>query len=127
MGLIDAATAPLRYVLHSAESEADAALPVKDIEAIQAHVLTAVEAIRQATEQIEAHVEVVEALATSLAPLTQAVVTLTAQLQALPVLSESVQQLTTQLGVVTEALEPVVHAEQEMSRFGHVFSRHRQQ
>lgn len=148
MGLIDAATAPLRYVLHSAESEADAMLPVKDIEMIQSHVVAAVEAIREATEQIEAHVEVIETLASSLTPLTEAVVTLTAQMQALPGLAKSVEQLTTQLGVVSEALVPVVHAEQsvaraeqtvahaektvthaeqEVSRIGHVFSRRRQQ
>jgi hypothetical protein len=108
MGLIDAATAPLRYVLHSAESEADAAMPVRDIEQIQMHVVTAVEAIKDATEQIEAHVEVIEKLAASLLPLTDAVVT-----------------LTTQLSLVTEALAPVVEAEQEVSRLGHVFSRHR--
>jgi hypothetical protein len=108
MGLIDAATAPLRYVLHSAESEADAVVPLRDVEHIQAHVVIAVEAIRDATEQIEAHVEVIEKLAASLLPLTDAVVTLTAQ-----------------LGLVTAALAPVVEAEQEVSKLGHVFSRHR--
>jgi hypothetical protein len=109
MGLIDAATAPLRYVLHSAESEADAVVPVRDIEHIQSHVVFAVEAIKDATEQIEAHVAVIEKLAASLLPLTDAVVTLTAQ-----------------LGMVTEALAPVVDAEREVSKLGHVFSRHRQ-
>src|SRR5271154_2129316 len=108
MGLIDAATAPLRYVLHSAESEADAVTPVRDIEQVQMHVVSAVEAIKDATEQIEAHVEVIEKLASSLLPLTDAVVTLTAQ-----------------LGMVTAALAPVVEAEQEVSKLGHLFSRHR--
>jgi hypothetical protein len=109
MGLIDAATAPLRYVLRSAESDADAVMPVRDIEHIQTHVVVAVEAIRDATEQIEAHVEVIEKLAASLLPLTDAVVTLTAQ-----------------LSLVTAAMAPVLEAEQEVSKLGHVFSRHRQ-
>jgi chromosome segregation ATPase len=109
MGLIDAATAPLRYVLHSAEGEAEAVVPLRDIEHIQSHMAVAVEAIKDATEQIEAHVEVIEKLAASLIPLTDAVVTLTAQ-----------------LGMVTEALAPVVEAEQEVSKLGHIFSRNRQ-
>ena len=108
MGLIDAATAPLRYVLHSAESEADAAMPIRDVEHIQSHIVSAVDAIKEATEQIEAHVEVIEKLASSLLPLTDAVVTLTAQLT-----------------LVTAALAPVVEAEQEASKLGHLFSRHR--
>ena len=108
MGLIDAATAPLRYVLHSAESEAHAVVPLRDVEHIESHVLSAIEAIKDATEQIEAHVEVIEKLASSLLPLTDAVVTLTAQ-----------------LGTVTAALAPVVEAEQEVSKLGHLFSRHR--
>jgi hypothetical protein len=107
MGLIDAATAPLRYVLHSAEGEAHAVVPIRDVEQIQTHVLSAVEAIKDATEQIEAHAEVIEKLAASLLPLADAVVTLTAQ-----------------LSLVTEALAPVAEAEQEVSKLGHFFGRH---
>jgi methyl-accepting chemotaxis protein len=120
MGLIDAATAPLRYVLSGAEHEASA---VQDLEDIQIHVLAAVEAIKDATDQVEAHVEVIETLANSLAPLTAAVTRLTAQMQSLPALVESVDALTEKLDVVVETLSPIAHAEQDVTKVGHLFSR----
>ena len=125
MGLIDAATAPLRYVLNGAEHEADAAKHVQDIEHLQTHVLGAVEAIKDATEQIEAHVEVIETLASSLAPLTAAVVKLTQQLESFPALADSVGELNERLGVVADVLEPLAHAEQDVRKVGGLFSRHR--
>ncbi len=74
MGLIDAATAPLRYVINGVvEHGTEATEPLRDLEQIQAHVLHAVEAIKDATEQIEAHVEVIDTLVSSLVPLTAAV------------------------------------------------------
>ena len=125
MGLIDTATAPLRYLLRSAESEADAVLPVKDIDRIQTHLLGAVEAVREATDQIEAHVEVIETLAASLTPLTEAMVKLSEEMESLPALTQSVARLTAQLEVVTEVLTPIVRVEEKASKLGHLFSRHR--
>ncbi len=61
MGLIDAATAPLRYVLFMARNDEVAA--VEDIERLEAHVVAAVDAIRETTEQLEAHAAVIERLA----------------------------------------------------------------
>ena len=125
MGLIDAATAPLRYVLHSAEGEAHAVVPIHDVEQMQTHVLSAVEAIKDATEQIEAHVEVIETLASSLAPLTAAVVKLTQQLESFPALTDSVGELNERLAVIADVLEPLAHAEQDVRKVGSIFSRHR--
>ena len=64
MGLIDAATAPLRHVLFGAEHEA-----VEDLVPLEAHLVAAVDAIRETTEQLEAHAEVIERLAAALIPL----------------------------------------------------------
>jgi methyl-accepting chemotaxis protein len=131
MGLIDSAidiaTAPLRLVVNGVVRGTDAvADPLNDIEDIQEHVLGAVEVIRDATEQIEAHVAVIESLATSLLPLTEAVTQLSAQLQALPDLTEAVTQLSTKLDVVADVLEPLVHIEQEVGKVSHLFGRRRQ-
>lgn len=123
MGLIDTATAPLRYVLGSAEREAEVVDPLRDVEQIQTHVLSAVEAIRDATDQLEAHVEVVEKLATSLTPLAGAVTQLSAQMEAIPALTDSVQALTQKLDVVADALTPLAHAERDVTKLGHLFSR----
>ena len=106
MGLIDAATAPLRYVMGSAEH--GVAADVRDLEHLQMHVVSAVEALKDATEQIEAHVEVIESLATSLVPLTEAVVALTAQ-----------------MAVITEVLAPLAGAEHEVTKVGSLFTRHK--
>lgn len=131
MGLInsaiDVATAPLRFVVNGvAKGTASVADPLNDIEEIQEHVLGAVEAIRDATDQMEAHVAVIEALATSLIPLSQAVTELSNQLQALPALTESVAALTDKLDVVADVLEPLVHMEGDVAKVGHLFSRRRQ-
>lgn len=116
MGLLDMALAPLRAVLNSAEHEVEHTFAVQDLEGIQSRVLETVEAIKDATEQIEAHVSVLETLATSITPLTQAV-----------------EKLTIQLGVITDALIPVTKTEEEVAkaehgvaRLGHLFGRHRQ-
>jgi methyl-accepting chemotaxis protein len=126
MGLIDAATAPLRYVINGVvEHGTEATEPLRDLEQIQAHVLHAVEAIKDATEQIEAHVEVIETLASSLAPLTAAVVKLTQQLESFPALTDSVGELNERLAVIADVLEPLAHAEQDVRKVGSIFSRHR--
>jgi chromosome segregation ATPase len=126
MGLIDLATAPLRYVINEVtEHEAEVVSPLRDIEEIQTHVLAASVAIKQATEQIEKHVAVIETLATSLEPLTVAVAKLADQMQALPELSRSVSELTAKLDVVAEVLTPLALVEQDAARVGHLFSRRR--
>jgi hypothetical protein len=107
MGLLDLALAPIRAVLGGAEDEVEHMLPVRDIEHIQARVLETAEAIKGATESIESHVAVIETLATSVQPLTLAV-----------------EQLTVQLVELTKLLAPVAAAEREVSRVGHLFSRH---
>jgi methyl-accepting chemotaxis protein len=126
MGLIDLATAPLRYVINEVtEHEAEVASPLRDIEEIQTHVLAASAAIREATGQIEKHVAVIETLVTSLEPLTAAVAKLADQMQALPELSRSVSELTAKLDVVAEVLTPLALVEQDAARVGHLFSRRR--
>lgn len=108
MSLLDLALAPLRAVLRSVERETESVLPIKDIEKIQTEVLSTAESIWRATESIDAHVAVIETLATSIAPLTQAVA-----------------QLTEQLAQINAALAPLESAERDVSRLEHMFGRHR--
>jgi|SRR5579863_761204 len=126
MGLIDAATTPLRHVLFGAEHEAAA---LTDLATLEAHVVAGVDAIRETTDQLEAHAEVIERLAASLIPLTAAMTELSAQL---PALVESVGSLNTKLDTVSEVLEPLVraeqdvaHAEHEVTKIGNIFQRHK--
>ena len=126
MGLIDTATAPLRYVLFGAEHEAAA---VADLARLEAHLLAAVEAIAKTTEELETHAAMIERLAGTLIPLTTAMAELSVQM---PALVKSVNDLNATLATVPEALEPIAHAEQdianaehEVTRIGNIFSRHR--
>ncbi len=126
MGLIDAATAPLRYVLYGVEREAAA---VTDFSALEAHVLTAVQAIRETTAHVEAHAQVIERLAATLVPLTAAMAELSAQM---PALVDSVGSLNARLDAFSEVLEPLAHAEHdlahaehEVTKIGNIFSRHK--
>lgn len=107
MGLLDLALAPLKAVIGSAERDIE--VPVRDIEHIQTRVLGTAEAIRQATESIESHIEVLETLANSIGPLT-----------------ESVDRLTAQLAEINTVLAPVAATEREISRVEHFFGRRRQ-
>jgi chromosome segregation ATPase len=106
MGITDIAMRPLRVLLGSAEHEVEDAMPVREIEEIQTQILDGVGALRRATESIESHVEVVEALATTL-----------------PLLTAAVQELTAQLAEIVTVLAPVTEAEQEMAKVEHEFSR----
>jgi hypothetical protein len=108
MDILGAAFRPLRAVLGVAEQEAEQVLPVRDIEAIQRRVLDGVEAVRQATESIESHVEVLETLATSLPPLTDAVT-----------------QLTVQLGDILTVIAPLAAVERDVARAEHFLFRRR--
>jgi chromosome segregation ATPase len=106
MGITDLAMRPLRVLLGSAEHEVEDALPVREIEDIQTQILDGVGALRRATESIESHVEVVDALATTL-----------------PVLTAAVQDLTAQLAEIVAVLAPVTEAERDMAKVEHEFSR----
>ena len=106
MGLTDIAMRPLRVVLGSAEHEVEDVLPVRDIEDIQSQILDGVGALRRATESIESHVAVVEALAATL-----------------PVLTAAVQELTAQLAEIVAVLAPVTEAEKEMAKVEHELTR----
>ena len=77
-------------------------------------------------QQIEAHVEVIDTLVSSLVPLTAAVTRLTDEMASLPALTESVASLTAKLDVVADVLAPLAHAEQDAARVGHLFGRRRQ-
>lgn len=124
MGLIDTATAPLRYVLFGAEHEA-----MSELMPLEAHVMAAVDAIRETTKQLEAHAAVIEQLAATLTPLSKAMTELSVQM---PELVESVGSLNAKLEVVSDVLEPLVqaehdiaHAEHEVTKIGNLFSRHK--
>jgi hypothetical protein len=108
VGLLDVALAPLRAVLGGAERETEHLLPVRDIEEIQARVLSTAESIRRATESIESHIQVVEVLASSIPPLT-----------------EAVERLTVQLSELNGVLAPMAGVERDVSRLEHLFGRRR--
>jgi hypothetical protein len=108
MGLLGTALTPLRALLGGLEQEAEHTFPVRGIEGIQERVLETGEAIRKATEQIESHVEVLEALASSV-----------------PQLTEAVALLTVQLGGIVEVLRPVAAMEADVAKVGRLFGRHR--
>ena len=122
MGLIDAALSPLRAVLGVAEREAEHVLPVRDIEEIQERVLDGVDAIRKATESVESHVAVLETLATSLPPLTDAVTQLTVQLGELLAVIAPIAAAEREVAKVHQEIEKV---EGELGRVGHLFGRRR--
>lgn len=116
MNVLATALAPLRSVLGAARREAEEILPVDDIrellpvrqiEQIQQRALGTVEAIKDATESIESHVAVIETLASSVPPLT-----------------EAVKELNVQLTAIVEVLAPMAAVEHEVSRFGRLFGRH---
>lgn len=103
MGLVDLAFGPIRSVLggaeHEAEHEVERVLPVTEVEGIQEQILEGMNALRRATESIAAHVEVVDALAAALPPMT-----------------EAVTALTVRLGELMEVLAPIAAVEQELDR-----------
>lgn len=109
-GVINGGLAELRKLLGVVEQETEDVLPVKDIEEIQTRVLDSVEAIRDATEQIEAHAAQLESLVNTL-----------------PVLTAAVQDLTKELGVIAEVLAPIASAERDVSKLSHLLGRHRRE
>jgi hypothetical protein len=106
VGLLDAATRPLRALLGSAEHEVEETLPVHEIEDIQKQILEGVGAMRRATESIDSHVAAVDALANSM-----------------PTLTAAVEALTAQLALLSEVVAPVSAAEREVADVEHRLAR----
>jgi hypothetical protein len=107
MSLLDPFARSLRAFLGDAEREVMEHTPLAETRDLEAKLLDAVEAVGRATDSIERHVEVIETLALSLPPLTDAVTLLSTQISEL-------LRLTT----------PIASAEREVSRFTHLFGRH---
>jgi gamma-glutamyl:cysteine ligase YbdK (ATP-grasp superfamily) len=96
---------PVRSLLGETEHEVvDSLHETRDIEA---NMLSAVQAIENATTSIERHVEVIETLATSVDPL-----------------RASVDRLTDTMQELVAILAPMGEAEQEVERIGRFFRRH---
>jgi hypothetical protein len=115
MDLLNPVLKPVRALLRD-ES------PLGDLENIQEHILATGEAIKAATESIEGHVAVLESLTDTL---NQTLPALNATLSStLPALVAAVEDLAVKLNVVSEALAPVVHAEADLGKVGHIFGRH---
>lgn len=111
MGPLDLLTRPLRSLLGEAEhAEADVEhhSPLGEVRELESKVDEAMSALHRAADSMERHVAVVEALASTLAPLTTSVIRLTDQLNDL-------------LAVVA----PLASAEREVSRVEHLFGRRR--
>jgi hypothetical protein len=116
MDLINPLLAPVRTLLKD-ES------PLKGLEEIQEHILKTGRAIEGATQSIDGHVAVLETLTTTL---NETLPALTKTLDTtLPELVAAVQRLGDKLEIVSEALAPVVAAEEELGKVGHLFSRHK--
>jgi hypothetical protein len=77
--MLDFVTRPIRSALGLAKHEVVA--PIQESRDIEAHILEAVHAIHSATASIEQHVEVIETLATSVAPFGASVDRLTDTMQ----------------------------------------------
>jgi hypothetical protein len=109
MGLLDLVTGPIRSVLgvaQQAERDVERHTPMHETREVEQKLLEGIEAVHRATDSIERHVEVIEALATSLPPLT-----------------ESVTRLTDQLGELLQITAPLAAAERDVSRLEHLFRR----
>jgi cation transport regulator ChaC len=104
--MLDFVTRPIRSILGVAEQEVVA--PIQESRDIEAHILDAVHAIHSATASIEQHVEVIETLATSVAPL-----------------GASVDRLTDTMQELVQLLAPMGAAERRLGRVEHFFGRHR--
>ena len=117
MDLINPMLAPVRNLLRE-ES------PLKGLEDIQEHILNTGRAIESATKSIDGHVAILETLTNTLNDTLPA---LTKTLDTtLPELVAAVQRLGDKLEVVSEALAPVVRAEEELGKVGHLFGHHKQ-
>ncbi len=135
-----------RHVLHAADAIKDSteqlsnqvAVLDKLVDSLVPLVAETLPALTLAVQQLTVELASVKPLADGvnelrqpLAPLatlpdlTAAVTEIREPLMALPPLTASVTELNQRLGVVAEVLEPLAKAENEMSKVGHVFSRHK--
>lgn len=106
--MLDFFLKPLRSLLGASEREVAAHSPFEQTEE---NILDTVNAVREATDSIEHHVEVIETLATSVGPLT-----------------ESVNRLTTTMADLVTILGPLAAAEHGVESVErHFFRRHRQE
>lgn len=99
--MFDLLVRPLRSIFSVVEHQLPAALGGPERE-----LLGSVHATQRATDSIEHHVEVIEGLATSIAPLT-----------------DSVNHLTATLADLVVLLAPPAEAEREVARVEHFFGR----
>lgn len=111
MGAFDFLASPLRSLLggaEHAETEVEQRSPMAQTRELEHRLDDAVLAMHRAADSMNSHVEVVDALANALPPLT-----------------ESVHRLSDQLVQVLQMTTPLASAERDMSRVEHLFG-HRQ-
>jgi uncharacterized protein YoxC len=89
-------------------AEHDVIAPLEETRDIEGHILDAVNAIHHATASIEAHVEVIDTLANSVAPL-----------------GASVDRLTDTMHELVALMAPMGAVEREVQKAEHFFGRHR--
>jgi hypothetical protein len=110
MRILDIATAPFRLVFGAAEQQVEGAAPMREVEDVEKEIAAAVAALRRASESIESHVAVLEALAGTL-----------------PTLTAAVQTLTDELGEIAAVLRPLSAAERDAEKlereFEHEYTR----
>jgi hypothetical protein len=85
--------------------------PLHDLESIETHILATGEAIKGATESIEGHVAVLETLTQTLS-------------ETLPVLNRTLGTTLPALVAAVEELAPVVRAEADLGKVGHLLGHH---
>jgi ABC-type transporter Mla subunit MlaD len=100
-------TRPLRALLGEAEHDVVTHSPLGETRNLEARLEEAVAAAHRAAESLERHVEVIDALAGSLPPLT-----------------ESVTRLTDQLNQVLKITAPLAAAERDVSQLEGLLHRH---
>lgn len=111
--MFELVTLPIRMFLGAArslldEAEHDVISPLEGAIETETHILDAVTAIRRATASIEQHVEVIDTLANSVAPL-----------------GDSVNRLTDTMDALVQMMAPMGAAERGVQHVEHFFSRHR--
>jgi prophage DNA circulation protein len=107
MGPLDLLRAPLRSMLgvtEDAEREVVSHSPVHETGELEHQLQEAVSSIHHVADSMEHHVEVVETLATTV-----------------PKLTDSVNALVQEMHALNSTLKPVVSAEHDVSRLGHLF------
>jgi hypothetical protein len=111
VGPLDLLTRPLRSLLGEAEqTEKEVARhsPIGETRELEAKLEAAVHAIHRGTDALESQVQILDALAQSLPPLT-----------------EAVTRLTIQIDELLQVTAPLATAERDVSRLEHLLGRHR--